>query len=189
MTTLPPLRHLRDAIAVLEAQGIPYMVIGGFAVRLWGLPRPTYDADLAVQVGDDRLPDLFSALEDAGFDVPVEYRRGFLDRLAGLAKFKATQLDEGRIWDTDFFLARDPLLTSAMQRRKRVELDEGAMEVIAPEDLVLLKLLAYRRKDQLDIEEILLVNRQLDWAHLDRWAARLDVLDRLRGFDHPTHEG
>ena len=159
------------------------MVVGGFAVRLWGLPRPTYDVDLVVSIDDAGLPGLLRALAAAGFELPELYRDGFLDRVGGMAQLTVTRLDEGSTWDIDLFLARDPLLISALARRRRVDLDSGPMDVIAPEDLVLMKLLAFRRKDQLDIEEILLVSRDLDWAHLDRWAARLDVVDRLKEFE------
>jgi hypothetical protein len=53
---------------------------------------------------------------------------------------------------------------------------------MSPEDVVLLKLLAYRRKDQLDVEEILKISVDLDLDHLRQWAARLGVSERLEAF-------
>ena len=53
---------------------------------------------------------------------------------------------------------------------------------MAPEDVILLKLIAYRRKDQLDVEEIVKVTPDLDKAYLRSWAARLDVSGRLAEF-------
>ena len=83
MTELPIQQILLDAVAVIENLGIPYGVMGGFAARAWGLPRPTFDADIASAVDADGLQGLFSALEGQGFHIPAEHRTGFLDVLGG----------------------------------------------------------------------------------------------------------
>ena len=38
----------RDFIALFERMGIPYAVMGGMAVRIYALPRPTFDVDFTV---------------------------------------------------------------------------------------------------------------------------------------------
>jgi hypothetical protein len=44
----------RIAIA-LDGAGIPYMIIGGQAVLLYGEPRLTKDIDITIGAGPDRL--------------------------------------------------------------------------------------------------------------------------------------
>ena len=182
MSELPSERLLLDALGVLEGLRLPHMVMGGFAVRAWGIPRPTYDADVAVAANEGGLAQLFDALERAGFDVPEIHRKGFLDTVGGMEKLKATRIAHGSVWDVDLFLVRGAHLISALERRRTVALGGRSVPVMAPEDVVLLKLVANRRKDQLDVEEILRITRDLDLAYVRVWAERLNVSDRLLGF-------
>ena len=41
--------HFVDA---LENGGMDYMLIGGFAVPIWGIPRATYDVDITLSVDE-----------------------------------------------------------------------------------------------------------------------------------------
>jgi len=43
VTDLPIERVLLESIDQIERLGIDYAVMGGFAARAWGLPRPTFD--------------------------------------------------------------------------------------------------------------------------------------------------
>jgi hypothetical protein len=49
-------------------------------------------------------------------------------------------------------------------------------------EVVSVILLAFRRKDHLDIEEIFAVSFSLDVDYIKTWAARLDVVGRLKEF-------
>jgi hypothetical protein len=53
---------------------------------------------------------------------------------------------------------------------------------MAPEDIILLKLIAHRRKELADIDDILALCKDLDVAYLNRWAAKLNLTDRLAEF-------
>jgi len=69
-----------------------------------------------------------------------------------------------------------------MARRRKRRLEGREVHVMAPEDVILLKLLAHGRKDQLDVEEILKIQDGLDLSHLRSWATRLGVAERLEAF-------
>jgi len=183
VTELPIQRILLDAVAVIERLRIPYAVMGGFAARVWGLPRPTFDADIAVAVDADGLQQLFVALEEEGFDIPQEHKTGFLDVIAGFQKAKVNRFLDRHVWHTDLFVVAGEFLSSALARARRATIAGTALRVMAPEDIILLKLIAYRRKDQADVEEILAVSTDLDVAYLQGWAARLGIGDRLAEFD------
>ncbi len=186
MTELPIQRLLLEALAVLENLGLTHAIMGGFAVRAWGVPRPTYDADIAVVIADEEIPDLLRALEAAGFDVPEEHRKGYLDTLAGTDKFRVTRFESLSVWQVDLFVARGPFFDSAISRRRTMKVEGREVPVLAPEDLIVLKLIAHRRKDLLDIEEILKVTPNLDPDYLRRWAAALNVSERLEEFLPPA---
>lgn len=182
MTELPIQQILLDAIAVLKRKGIRYAVMGGMAARAWGLPRPTYDADIAIDVDSNRLQELLDALEVAGFDIPNEHRTGFLDVVNGFEKAKVNRFMDRHVWHTDLFVARGEFLTNALTRARRLTIGEMEVSVMAPEDIILMKLIAFRRKDQADIEEILGTCRGIDSTYLRHWATRLDLSARLRDF-------
>jgi hypothetical protein len=182
MSELPVQRFLLEVLAVLDELRIPYMILGGFAVRTWGVPRPTYDADVAVSVDDVMLSSLLKTLDQAGFDVPDEHRKGWVDTVGGMGKVKVTRFEGTTLWDVDLFLARGEFLETALKRRKAARFAGRDAWFLAPEDLILLKLVANRRKDQLDVEEILKITRDLDLPHLRSWASRLGVAERLEEF-------
>jgi len=185
VTELPVQRLLLEAVSILERLKVPYMIMGGFAVRVWAIPRPTYDADLAVAVDEDGMKAMLDALEQGGFDVPDEHRKGFRDVVAGMQKVKATRFESGTVWDVDLFVVRPGLLESALRRRRSCPLADRVVWVMAPEDVILMKLVAWRRKDQLDVEEIVKVTTDLDRIYLREWAIRLNVESRLREFMAP----
>ncbi len=182
MTDLPIQRLLLEAIAVVDRLGIPYMIMGGFAVRLWAIPRPTYDADLAVDATDEQLARLLGALAEAGFDVPEEHRKDFRDVVGGMQKVKVTRFAGGSVWEVDLFVVQEGLLHSALGRRRFCRLEDRPVAVMAPEDVILLKLSADRRKDRLDVEEILKVTSDLDRPYLLDWSSRLGLRERLAEF-------
>ena len=58
-----------------------------------------------------------------------------------------------------------------------------AVPVLAPEDLILLKLVAFRPKDTFDLETVIDATRELlDVDYLRGWADRLRLRDRLEAF-------
>lgn len=57
------LEELFERIATALDQGaLPYMIIGGQAVLLYGEPRLTKDIDITLGAGLDRLPDALAAV-------------------------------------------------------------------------------------------------------------------------------
>ena len=156
------------------------MLLGGLAVRLHAIPRPTYDIDLLVAVGAEDVGRLAAAAVAAGFVVPEEHVRGFVDRLAGLSKFSLAVPVGQRLVSADLFVLGSEYQRAAFARRVSVPGDGGAEWAVSVEDLLLHKLLAFRPRDQADIADLLLVAGPLDQVHLQLWAERLGVRDRLR---------
>lgn len=181
MTELPIQAILIRVLSLIDTAGIPYMIMGGFAVRAIGVPRPTYDADLTIDASDPALTRLFDALVREGFIVPEEFSKGFRDSVLGMRKVKVQKFEELHVWDVDLFLVTTPYQRAAFARRQSVRFLGADRWMITPEDLILHKLLANRRKDLLDVEEILKIHESLDRVFLREWAARLGIGERLEG--------
>src|SRR5208282_3392066 len=66
------LERLLERIALaLEECGISYMVIGGQAVLVYGVPRLTQDVDVTLGVGADRLGEILDLVKAQDWQVLV----------------------------------------------------------------------------------------------------------------------
>lgn len=182
MTNLPIQGILLASIEQIERLGIRYAVMGGFAARAWGLPRPTFDADIAVAVDAQGMQRLLDALESVGFDVPSEHRTGFLDKIGPFDKARVTRFVDPHVWSTDLFVVQGEFLNSALARAHQGTIGGAKVKVMAPEDIILLKLIAHRRKDLADVEEIATLCPNLDIPYMRRWATTLGIELPLREF-------
>lgn len=57
----PDLSLFLDILHKLEAIGIPYVIIGGFAATIYGITRSTYDIDIVVDLNEDYIQALAHA--------------------------------------------------------------------------------------------------------------------------------
>ncbi len=100
--------RLADITGALEEVGIPYLVMGGHAVRYYGVDRNTIDFDLHVSLGDwSRLPELLGrAALFAGQPLP----EGPSWRPTVFRRFQIGRLPDGReewleFWRANHLLA------------------------------------------------------------------------------------
>jgi hypothetical protein len=61
------LNRLQDVFKSFQQHEVRYVVIGGIASVLHGVPRATFDLDILIDPTDDNAQRLLSALVDAGF--------------------------------------------------------------------------------------------------------------------------
>jgi hypothetical protein len=63
--TLPP--DFREFLRLLNAHGVEYLLIGGYAVGYYGYPRATNDLDVWIAVHPDNASRMLDALRTFGF--------------------------------------------------------------------------------------------------------------------------
>ncbi len=170
---------LRTFARLFEDLEIPYAIMGGWAVRVYALPRPTYDVDFTITIDRARLPELYAAAEEAGFTLPEQYRSGWVDSVAGMPLVKFRLHLESRGIDIDIFLAESEYQSELMQRRVQHQVGGEAAWFVTAEDLILLKLIAGRTRDRADIDDLLLARSELDEPYLRHWAEMLGVEKQL----------
>jgi hypothetical protein len=61
------LNRLQDVFKSLQQNNVKYIVIGGVASVLYGVPRATFDLDILIEATDDNARRLLSALAQVGF--------------------------------------------------------------------------------------------------------------------------
>ncbi|MFQ5507458.1 MAG: hypothetical protein ACE5F1_22065 [Planctomycetota bacterium] len=158
---------------------IPYAFMGGLALNAWGVPRATFDLDIAVTVESEGIPRLLAQLRSDDVEVDDSFLHGFVNRLAGMEKAAVRLLSGGAWFLVDLFFATTPFLHSVMERRVAIELGETRIHVVTAADLVLFKLLAGRRKHWVDIENVIVIQGVPEPEYLQTWADRLGIRERL----------
>lgn len=169
----------REIVDLFDQLSIPYAIMGGVAVRMHALPRPTFDVDFTVAISRDLLPGLYKAAEQLGYAIPTAYASGWVDAVKGLPVIKLQHLIGDRSIDVDIFLAETDFQRELLSRRQRHEAEGWQGWFVTAEDLILLKLLADRPKDRTDVADILFIQGNLDEAYLRVWAERLGVVAAL----------
>lgn len=164
---------------ILDREKIPFAFIGGVALSAWGIPRGTFDMDVTVSVEPTRVGALLSAVEKDGLVVDPVFARGFRDRVAGMEKIHVHLPTGATLMAVDMFFAETPFLRSVLSRRRTVDLGRGPVPVCAAADLILLKLLADRLKDRVDVENVITAQGVPERAYLEKWAGELGIRDRL----------
>jgi hypothetical protein len=162
---------LTDAVAVacwlgsaLEADGIPCAITGALALAVYGVPRMTKDADLAVFVEPAQRERLLDTLERAGCLFPRAWAA------AEMARIGWFYLRCGKV-EVDIFVAQHPFQREAMTRRVRIEVPGyGPRWFHSAEDLAINKLALSRHKDLADLEALFAVQGSaLDTEYIRRW--------------------
>ncbi len=164
---------------ILDRLELPYAFIGGVALNSWAVPRATFDLDLALSIPPDRVGQVLEEFHRAGAVVDAPFARGFRDRVGGMEKIHFYLPAGSSLMAVDVFLATTPFLESVLDRRVKIDLGQGSVWVCTAADLVLFKLLADRKKDGTDVENVISVQGVPEREYLVRWAEVLGVGPRL----------
>lgn len=159
-------------IDALEAQGVPYMVVGSFSTNYYGIPRSTKDADLVV----DPAPLSFGRLsQDLGPDFVVDRQLSF-ETVTGTLRHEMRLKDDSFKIEL-FHLGGDPHDRERFGRRVQATMLGRPVWLPTPEDVIITKLrwalLAGRSKDRDDARDVIAVQGdRIDWGYVHAWCDR-----------------
>jgi len=151
----------------LEQAGIPYMIIGGQAVLIYGEPRLTRDVDITLGITPDELERLLRVVEQLHLRVLVDDPHTFAQQTWVLPT-----LDEASGLRVDYIFSWTPYEQEALARARPVLIEGYPVRFAAPEDVVIHKILAGRPRDLEDVRTILR-KQPLDIALIRRWLSAL----------------
>jgi hypothetical protein len=139
---------------IFAARSIRYALVGGLATLLRGRPRFTQDVDVLLEVGQLGLPGLLEELARVGFSFdPVTVIREYVHEHMTTLRFGSVRID----WLKPVL----PLYARTLAEASTLTWTEGhSLRVASPEGLILTKLVSFRPQDQLDIETLLIANRE-----------------------------
>jgi len=165
---------------MLEREAIDYALIGGHAVNAWLEPRFTGDVDIVVAAGSDDFDRLKQILADQGFAVTREH---------------GAEQPSGPDF-VRFESASSPLIIEVQAAKTRLQSEtirraapgSTGARIATVEDLIVMELIADRRKDQVDLVGLAALP-EIDWAYVEHWADEWQISDRLKRIRDETAKG
>ncbi len=156
-------------LRLLQDARVEYVVIGGHAVNAWLEPRFTADVDVTVHAAPAEMDRLRALLGERGYRVAREHGAG-LPSGPDFVRF---------VSDPEGITLEVQTAKTEFQREVLRRARDGTPRIATPEDLIVLKLIANRPKDQVDLLGLAQLDG-LDWAYVERWAAAWEVGDQLQ---------
>lgn len=167
---------LRSVVALLDAAGIPHMVVGSYASTFHGEPRMTRGIDLVVEASEPTINLLLDLIDHDRF-----YVSDALEALRSRSMFNLIEPSTG--WKVDFVVRKDrPFSVAEFARRISARVAGVDIYIASAEDTILAKLEWGKTsnsdrqfKDALAIA----MTQEVDRQYLAKWADELDVVDLL----------
>jgi hypothetical protein len=162
-------RLLKKIGLQLEKASIPYMVIGGQAVLLYGEPRLTRDIDITLGIGINGLKKIKEVVSVVGLKILVKKEEEFVKRNMVLPT-----IDKKSGIRVDFIFSFSPYERQAIERGKDIKLGRTHVRFASLEDVVIHKVIAGRARDFEDVKSILLKNPKYDSRYIASWLEEFD---------------
>jgi len=173
---------LADIVQFLEDEGMSYALIGGQATSLRGQERVTADIDMVLAADVAGALSLLPRLDDSPFrplfdDVADVVQRAFILPL----RHRDTNIK------VDLAIGLSGFEQQVVARAELLDVAGCKLPVATAEDLILMKTLAGRPRDEQDLRGVVAVQgATLDWDYCESTAAALgealgiDLLSRIR---------
>lgn len=153
---------------------MPYALVGGLAYGHHSNPRTTKDVDFLLNPPQLVLPGLLEELIDHGFTLPLvptiqEWTQHHMVNF----RYQGCRVD----WLKPVI----PMYQHILEKAQVGTVLGLPMRVATAEGIILTKLLAFRPQDQVDIENLVIANRDnLDWPWIqEEWQA-IESMDEPR---------
>jgi hypothetical protein len=167
---------------MLESRGIPCALIGGLAVSLRGQPRMTVDVDLVILADVERALRLVRELDSTPFEPLFAGVEEVVSRSYILPiRHRSTGIR------VDLAIGMSGFERDAVGRATSVAIGDLRVPVVSVEDLLVMKALAGRPQDDIDIRGLVAAQRDtIDWSRCLSLAESLgaaidlDIASRLR---------
>ncbi|MBW1708119.1 MAG: nucleotidyl transferase AbiEii/AbiGii toxin family protein [Deltaproteobacteria bacterium] len=146
----------------LSGEGIDYVVIGGVAVNLHGIPRMTYDIDLMIFLNTENINKTVTKLENWGYsprapvqpgDLADEQVRNSWIREKNMKAFSFHSAEQP-VGEIDLLIDSPIAYENIKERAIIFDIEGVKVPVISIPDLIELKLKSGRKQDLSDVEHL-----------------------------------
>lgn len=167
----------------LKRHSLPYMIIGGQAVLLYGEPRLTRDIDITLGVNINRLKEILAVVQELSLKPLPDNIESFVKQTMVLPA-----LDETTGIRVDFIFSFTPYETEAIKRARKIIILGQEVCFASPEDVIIHKIFAGRPRDLEDIRTILLRNPGIDRKYIKNWLKEFDNASDSKNFQKTFEE-
>lgn len=162
-------------VSHFRKMNIPYMLVGGVALGVWGIPRGTKDLDFMIMNADQSNVDSIMKVE--GYDL--------FNNAKGFMQYEHFLVVYGLV---DYLLSRSKIGDSMIERAVEKDLGEdiGKVRVATLEDMIILKVLAIKNNearplDRQDVRDIIgFYGDRLDWPYIEEYVKMLEMEEVLK---------
>jgi len=162
---------LIESSIILKTAGIPYIVVGGQAVLLYGEPRFTRDIDITLGIDIDQRSRVIDAFSMTGF---TPRPKDFVKFIIETSVLPLEHRESGIRLDLIFSFS--PFERNAIERAHHVEIDGNPIAFASVEDLIILKIFAGRPRDIEDVKMIVIKNPELDVKYIIEWLKSFEAV-------------
>jgi predicted nucleotidyltransferase len=147
----------------LNEKRVKYIVVGGIAVNLYGIPRMTYDIDLILDIEDKNLERFLRLLKEWGFKpkVPVDImdfakkdKREDWIRNKNMKAFNLVN-PEWAMSEIDIIINTPVDYKKASKNIYHINLQDVSIPTISIDDLIKMKQNTGRQQDKADIRYLM----------------------------------
>ncbi len=163
-----------------EKNKIPYIIIGGQAVLLYGEPRLTRDIDITIGLNIDMIDKILKIMEEISLKpLPGDIVQ-FVKQTMVLPLIEpATGIR------VDVIFSFSPFEQEAIKRANLVKIDNTEVSYVSLEDLIIFKIFSGRPRDIEDVRNILVKNKHADIKYIKTQLKKLsfEEKDFLKDFE------
>ena len=163
-------RLLKRLARKLDSTKIPYMVIGGQAVLVYGEPRLTKDIDITLGINVDELNRIIGVVDALKLKILVDDYKNFVKET-----FVLPVMDEKSKIRIDFIFSFSPYERQALTRTNNIKLGKDVVKFASLEDVIIHKIISGRARDLEDIRVVLLKNPEFNREYIEKWLQEFDL--------------
>ena len=159
--------YYEEVFRQLTANRVRYLVVGGIAVNLHGVPRATMDLDLMIDTARKNIEMFVSVLKELGYKPRIQENPLDLADTEKRAEWRAKKHmiafsfynPEVPYQQIDVFLENPIDFDEADQNKEIVSVEDIKIPILSLDDLVRIKQLSNRLQDVSDVEALKQVKR------------------------------
>lgn len=155
---------LKDLLSWFKKSLGEFLIIGGIAVALLTRPRTTKDIDVLTLLDESQWENFLKTGRGFGFEARIA------DALPFAQKNRVLLLRHSKSGiDIDISFGCLPFEKESVRRKTFHTLGTVTIPLPTPEDLIIMKMVAHRRQDMVDVETILQTYPKLDRKRILKW--------------------
>jgi len=163
--------------ACLKKCNLPYMIIGGQAVLLYGEPRLTRDIDITLGINIDRINDVLTVVKELSLKAIPKEIESFVKQTMVLPA-----IDETTGIRVDFIFSFTQYELEAIRRARKITIMGHEVAFASPEDLIIHKIFAGRPRDLEDVNSVIIKNKDMDINYICNKLKEFDAFSGRKDF-------